>query len=127
MTSRFDPALIPLAPDLSLEYSLWKNQVERVAGLDEAGRGAWAGPVTAAAVVFSNNQYIPAELGGIRDSKQLSPDQRTNLEPLIKQNVFDWGVGFATCQEIDELGILFATRLAMSRALDELKGRPSIC
>lgn len=125
MTSRFDPTLIPLAPDLSLENALWKSQVEQVAGLDEAGRGAWAGPVTAAAVVFPPDQLIPDKLSGIRDSKQLRPDQRARIEPLIKQHVLAWGVGFASCQEIDELGILPATRLAMLRALEKLKVSPS--
>lgn len=125
MTNRFDPALIPLAPDLSLENALWENQVEQVAGLDEAGRGAWAGPVAAAAVILPRDLSILVKLAGARDSKQLRPDQRERLEPLIKQHVLAWGVGFATCQEIDEFGILPATRLAMLRALDELKIDPS--
>lgn len=125
MTSRFDYALIPPAPDLSLENTLWENQVEQIAGLDEAGRGAWAGPVVAAAVILPHDQSISVKLAGARDSKQLRLDQRTRLEPLIKQYALAWGVGFATCQEIDALGILPATRLAMMRALDELKIYPS--
>lgn len=125
MTRRFDPALIPPAPDLSLENDLWKNQIDLIAGLDEAGRGAWAGPVVAAAVILPRDPSIPVKLAGARDSKQLRPDQRSKLEPLIKQSVLTWGVGFASCQEIDELGILPATRLAMMRALDDLKMKPS--
>ncbi len=125
MTSRFDPALIPPTPDLSLENDLWKSQVELIAGLDEAGRGAWAGPVVAAAVILPRDPSTSVKLAGARDSKQLRPDQRSKLEPLIKQSVLSWGVGFATCHEIDELGILPATRLAMMRALDNLKMPPS--
>lgn len=125
MTRRFDPALIPPAPDLSLENDLWKNQIDLIAGLDEAGRGAWAGPVVAAAVILPRDPSIPVKLAGARDSKQLRPDQRSKLEPLIKQSVLAWGIGFASCQEIDELGILPATRLAMMRALDDLKMKPS--
>jgi ribonuclease HII len=117
--------LIPPAPDLSLENDLWKNQIDLIAGLDEAGRGAWAGPVVAAAVILPRDPSIPVKLAGARDSKQLRPDQRSKLEPLIKQSVLTWGVGFASCQEIDELGILPATRLAMMRALDDLKMKPS--
>lgn len=124
MTARFDPRLIPSAPDLSLEQALWKNQVALVAGLDEAGRGAWAGPVTAAAVIFSSEKPIPIELKRIRDSKQLQPGCRAELEPLIKNLALDWGVGFASSKEIDEMGILPATRLAMIRSLADLDQTP---
>lgn len=124
MTARLDPALVPDAPDLSIEQPLWANRVTRVAGLDEAGRGAWAGPVTAAVVVLHPSQFPPAELTEVRDSKQLSSQQRTKLELLIKSCVQDWGVGFASSREIDHLGILPATRLAMWRALYALHLEP---
>jgi ribonuclease HII len=124
MTARLDPALVPDAPDLSLERSLWDNHITRVAGLDEAGRGAWAGPVTAAVVVLHPSQLPPTELTEVRDSKQLSPQQRAKLEPLIKSFALDWGVGFASSREIDDLGILPATRLAMLRALTALHHEP---
>ncbi len=95
-----------------------------IAGVDEAGRGAWAGPVSAAAVVFSAGGSLPLELNAIRDSKQLSPEIRAELEPLIKANALDWGVGFASSREIDEMGILPATKLAMARALMDLDCEP---
>lgn len=125
MTARFDSALIPPAPDLSLEESLWAQHIEMVAGIDEAGRGAWAGPVCAAAVIFDCRSSVHAEITGIRDSKQLSPERRSELEPLIKQEAAHWGVGFSSSREIDELGILPATRLAMSRALENLACNPA--
>lgn len=125
MTARLDASLIPLSPDLSFETLLWQNQVERIAGIDEAGRGAWAGPVAAAAVIFNCASSIPNDLMSVRDSKQLSPENRSRLEPLIKQHSLDWGVGFATNQEIDDFGIISATRLAMMRALEDLNVPPS--
>jgi ribonuclease HII len=124
MTARLDPALIPLAPDLNLEQSLWKNQASLVAGLDEAGRGAWAGPVTAAVVIFPNDRPLPNLLSRVRDSKQLRPEYRDELEPLIKDQALDWGIGFASSNEIDEIGILPATRLAMMRSLANLDRTP---
>lgn len=120
MASKFDPALIPAAPDLTFEQALWNSGVDRIAGVDEAGRGAWAGPVTAAAVILPQGQATGNALTGVRDSKQLRAKQREELEPLIKDEVLAWGVGFATNEEIDFMGILPATRLAMTRALTAL-------
>ena len=120
MAPKFDPSLIPAAPDLSLENALWANGVAPIAGIDEAGRGAWAGPVTAAAVIFPPG-YLPQNLLRlVRDSKQLRPAMRKLLEPLIKELALAWAVGFASNDEIDVYGILPATRLAMTRALETL-------
>jgi len=124
MAPRFDPALIPSAPDLSLELALWLNGIERIAGVDEAGRGAWAGPVAAAAVILPRD-FKPAYCSiNIRDSKQMSPNQRKRLEPEIKAGANAGGVDFATTIEIDNYGILPATRLAMTRALESLSLSP---
>lgn len=120
MAPKFDLSLIPAAPDLSLENALWANGVAPIAGIDEAGRGAWAGPVTAAAVIFPPG-YLPQNLLRlVRDSKQLRPAMRKLLEPLIKELALAWAVGFASNDEIDVYGILPATRLAMTRALETL-------
>jgi ribonuclease HII len=73
MPTRIDPSLIPAAPDLSFELSLWSQQVTWVAGIDEAGRGAWAGPVMAAAVILPNHPNMEKLLLGVRDSKELTP------------------------------------------------------
>jgi len=124
MAFRLDPALIPAFPDLSFEQSLLDSGVERIAGLDEAGRGAWAGPVTAAAVILNSCEPTEHLLGDVRDSKQLRPEQRWRLEPLIKDTVLAWGIGFASNEEIDRIGILPATRQAMVRALQALKIAP---
>lgn len=124
MPARIDPALIPLAPNVSFESSLWEEQVHLVAGLDEAGRGAWAGPVSAAAVILPPTSPFFPEFSKIRDSKQLSPGQRYALVPIIKQMALSWGIGFASSIEIDEMGILPATKLAMTRALNNLSLPP---
>ncbi len=85
-----------------------------VCGVDEAGRGPWAGPVSAAAVILSGP--IP----GLDDSKALSPRQREDLEPQIKARARAWAVGFASPEEIGRLNILGATGLAMRRAVEAL-------
>jgi ribonuclease HII len=124
MPSRIDPALIPAAPDLEFESALWSQAIRLVAGLDEAGRGAWAGPVAAAAVILPVDQGILRELTGVRDSKQLTPERRAELAVLINEKALTCCVGLASNEEIDRYGIVPATRLAMQRALDGLKSPP---
>ena len=109
MTGKFDPALIA--------------GIDLVAGVDEAGRGAWAGPVMAAAVILPRLKSVNP-FSKVRDSKQLTSRQRYQLEPLIKRHSRAWAVGAASSQEIDTLGILPATRLAMTRALLSLTPAP---
>ncbi len=111
-------------PDLSFEFALWQSGVSLVAGLDEAGRGAWAGPVAAAAVILSPASDLVTRLSGVRDSKQMTPAQRAYWADVIRAVALTWGVGFASAQEIDEKGILPATRLAMQRALAQLDVAP---
>jgi len=124
MASKFDRSLIPPFPDLSFEQNLWQAGVDLIAGVDEAGRGAWAGPVTAAAVILPTLDRSDDLSSQVRDSKQLSAQQRSVLEPLIQHQALTWGVGFATNEEIDRVGILPATRLAMQRALLSLNPAP---
>lgn len=104
-------------PDLTFEHELWSLGVSRIAGLDEAGRGAWAGPVMAAAVILPQNTEVQATLHGARDSKQLNPLEREHWAGEIRQAALAWAVGQADAAEIDEIGILPATRQAMLRAL----------
>ncbi len=111
-------------PDLVHEKKLWKKNVCLVAGIDEAGRGAWAGPVAAAAMILPNDTGVLSELKGVRDSKQLSARQREHWAERIKRVAMHWAVGFASHGEIDRLGILPATRLAMQRALAGLQRKP---
>ncbi len=104
-------------PDLSLEAAHpWP-----VCGVDEAGRGPWAGPVSAAAVILD-----PARTPvGLDDSKKLGERRRGALEVEIKASALAWGVGFASVEEIAELNILQATGLAMRRAVEALEVVPA--
>ena len=111
-------------PDLQFEYPLWESGQAFVAGLDEAGRGAWAGPVSAGAVVLPVNLEIQKHLSGVRDSKQMTPRQREHWAAEVKDFALAWQVGFSTQVEIDTMGIVPATRLAMLRALAGLTVRP---
>ena len=91
-----------------------------IGGLDEAGRGPLAGPVVAACVVFSPGTYID----GIDDSKKLSPAKRDKLFDIIMNEAKAVGIGRVDAQEIDQVNILEATRLAMEQAV--LKCYPNI-
>jgi ribonuclease HII len=91
-----------------------------VCGVDEAGRGPWAGPVCAAAVILKTRCGI----AGLNDSKVLSARQREVLEVQIKARSVAWGVGFASVEEIAALNILQATGLAMHRAVEALSVAP---
>jgi ribonuclease HII len=124
MIARFDPALLPAAPDLSFELALWAAGVNLIAGIDEAGRGALAGPVAAAAVIFPAQPDLVDRLRGVRDSKQMTSRQRQAARAPIQAAALFWGVGFAEASEIDTLGILPATRLAVRRALQTLDVAP---
>jgi ribonuclease HII len=118
MARRFDPADIPAQPDLRFETALWGAGFVYPAGLDEAGRGAWAGPVSAGAVILPRDPHLVERLHAVRDSKQMLPRQRDYWAKEIKAAACAWGVGFASSQEIDQLGIVPATRLSMQRALE---------
>jgi ribonuclease HII len=120
MTRIKTPLILPSAPDLAFETSLWNDHILYVAGLDEAGRGAWAGPVAAGAVILPDRVEIASQLQGVNDSKKLTPSERDKYAILIKKFCLGWGVGMASAAEIDQMGIVPATRLAMKRALAEL-------
>lgn len=108
-------------PTLALETTLAQAVGGPVCGVDEAGRGPWAGPVSAAAVILD-----PANIpGGIDDSKALTAARREALEVEIKARAVAWAVGFASVEEIAELNILQATGLAMCRAIEALSVTPS--
>ena len=114
-----------VSPDTFFESQLWKSGVIHVAGLDEAGRGALAGPVAVGAVILPTDQVFLAQmLAGVRDSKQMTPLERESLAPRIKEVALTWGVGFASAEEIDTQGIVHATRLAALRALSSLTLSP---
>lgn len=111
-------------PDLAHESNLW-SCYPNVAGLDEAGRGALAGPVAVGAVILPRNAAGLLEaLAGVRDSKQMTPLEREALAPRIQAAALTWCVSFASAEEIDTLGIVPATRLAALRALHGLSITP---
>lgn len=100
------------------ERTLWNDGVGLVAGVDEAGRGAWAGPVVAAAVVLDPGPYP------FVDSKSLSKEARTRLDLDVRRVARSVGVGVAEAFEVDELGVLVATKRAALRALAALEVQP---
>lgn len=97
------------------------TDIDLICGVDEAGRGPWAGPGTAAAVILHPERPI----SGLTDSKKISEKKRFALEPEIKQNVGFWSVAHAEPEEIDRLNIREATFLAMQRAISGLGITPS--
>jgi ribonuclease HII len=93
-----------------------------VCGVDEAGRGPWAGPVYAGAAILDQKRLIK----GLNDSKKLNAKTREALELEIKQKAVAWGVGWATVEEIAAYNILHATGLAMCRAIEAMAVQPAI-
>ena len=109
------------------ELALLAKGYTIVAGLDEAGRGAWAGPVFAGAVILPLDRAdLIQVLDGVRDSKLVSPGRREKLFPRIVEIATAAGVGSASNAEIDRYGIVPATRLAMRRALESLPIQPDV-
>jgi ribonuclease HII len=113
---------------VKFEHAYWRRNLTHVAGIDEAGRGAWAGPVVAAAVILPRARRIQSwwkstvfrKLANVRDSKLLSPAPREALFEPIRAIALASATGLATNDEIDALGIVPATRLAMQRAIHAL-------
>jgi ribonuclease HII len=91
-----------------------------VAGIDEAGRGAWAGPVCVGAVILPADPSLVQTLHKVRDSKLMTPLARQIWAPRISAVALACGIGFASSQEIDSIGIVPATKLAALRALESL-------
>lgn len=107
------------APTLTVERSCWDAGAELVCGIDEVGRGAWAGPVTVCALVVPRDR----RLYKVRDSKLLTPEQREQLSERIVAWSPAWAVGHASHDECDEHGMTAALRLAGERALVSLAGQ----
>lgn len=113
---------MPTYPDLSVERDLLTRYVS-LAAMDEVGRGCAAGPVTVGVVLLRPDVGEPPS--GVRDSKLLSESRRTVLRPLVASWAPEHGVGHATAQEIDDLGLVTALRTAALRALDCLPQAPA--
>jgi len=104
----------------TIEEQAYSRGYERIAGLDEVGRGPLAGPVIAAAVVFPRGFSHP----DIKDSKLLSASQREKLSSVIKRSAIGWGMGIVEVEEIDRVNILNASLHAMVQALASLRPLP---
>lgn len=109
-------------PTLAVEKELWAEGHDVVVGVDEVGRGAWAGPLTVGAAVLPRDRRVY----GVRDSKQLSEPRREALFERITPWCRSWAVGHVSHAECDELGMSAAQRLAASRALESLGVTPDV-
>ena len=108
-----------------LEKELLGKGYRYIAGIDEAGRGAWAGPVVAGAVILPlDDPGIDSVLAEVCDSKKLKPEERERLFELISSLAISWGVGFVPPERIDRVGIVRATREAMALAVSQLNPPP---
>lgn len=117
---RLRPSLVGNAPGLQFETTLWEAGNDVVVGIDEVGRGAWAGPLTLGAVVVPRSPRMYK----IRDSKQLTEEERETLVPPIKEWVEHWSVGHVTAEECDALGMSEAQQLGARRAIEALGVTP---
>jgi ribonuclease HII len=116
---------VPMArPDLSEERSLFRAGHRRVAGLDEVGRGAWAGPVSVGAAVVMEAQSEKTMPVWLRDSKQLSEARRESIFTSVGDWCVEWSVGHASPDECDQWGMRVALQLASQRALSGLGKAP---
>src|SRR3954447_21616645 len=103
-------------PNRQLERELWDEGHDLVVGVDEVGRGSWAGPLMVGAAVLPKDKRV----NGVRDSKLLSEAEREALFDRIASWCVAWSVGSASQQECDELGMAEAQRVAARRAIDGL-------
>lgn len=111
-------------PNLDIEMALWRKGIYKVAGVDEVGRGALAGPVVVAAVILPAESDVAEELYGVRDSKQMTPHQRQRWAQRVRELAFGCSVGYAGNDEVDQLGIVAAVQMAAMRALEALPVQP---
>lgn len=126
MRPRTVPPRVPSeTPNLSEEQSLVARGFRRIAGIDEAGRGSWAGPLVAAAVCLPPPEAdLMRFLEGVTDSKQLSASRRAALYHRILECALDVGLGVVSSATIDCIGLARSGELAMAWAVDDLSGSP---
>ena len=116
-------------PTFEYEQQYWQAGIDLIAGVDEVGMGALAGPVTAAAVIWNqkiSNDKIQNSNIAIRDSKTMSEKQRNEAAEWIYEHATAWAVGEASVEEVDKLNIRQASHLAMRRAIDALQKAPEM-
>ena len=104
-------------PSLEYEKKLWRQGYRHIAGIDEVGRGAWAGPVVVGAVIFPEGLEIPQ---GLKDSKQLKAAEREKFADIIKTEALSFSVGISSVVLINRFGIGKATQMAMRQAIKNL-------
>ena len=110
------------APTRAIEKELWARGHEVVVGIDEVGRGAWAGPLMVGAAVLPRDKRV----NGVRDSKMLTEANREFLFDRIASWCISWSVGAASQEECDDLGMAAAQKLAARRAIEGLTVRPDV-
>lgn len=110
------------APTRKIEQELWTAGYETIVGIDEVGRGAWAGPLMVGAAILPREKRVL----GVRDSKMLAEKERERLFDRIGSWCTTWAVGAASQEECDELGMAAAQRLACQRAINGLSVKPDI-
>ncbi len=103
--------------DFSVETPLWSQGMNLICGIDEVGRGCFAGPVVAGAVIFPNGAKL---IEGIADSKLLTPKKRVELAKRIKDKASAWAIGEISVPDINQFGIGNATQMAFSKAVENL-------
>jgi ribonuclease HII len=109
-------------PNFSFEKRLWKKGYKYIAGLDEVGRGSFAGPVIAGCVVFRPKTKIPKHIH-INDSKKVTPKRREIANKWIVKNALAWGTGEVTAGVIDRVGISKSAQMAFRRAIENANKR----
>lgn len=114
--TRLRPGLRRHSPGLVEESRLWESGVRYIVGVDEVGRGAWAGPISVGAAVIPQDRRVYK----VRDSKLLTESEREELFERISEWCVAWSVGHASSFECDELGMSAAQKLATQRAIDGL-------
>ena len=119
MKEKEEERLIKLKED---EQKLYSDKIQYIAGIDEAGRGPLAGPVVVGVVILPKESMIE----GVNDSKKVSEKKREKIYEEITQDAISWSVGMADQNEIDEINILQATKLALKRAIEGLEVKPDL-
>ncbi len=110
----------PTPASLRYEKHLWAQNYQTVVGIDEAGRGAWVGPLTVAAVIFPKNVVLPR----LYDSKQISPKKRLKLRQQIEATAICYSVIHVSVEEINRHNIGRSTQIGFNKVLDSLTIKP---
>lgn len=113
-----------ILPTLDLEKSLWQKGYQFIAGIDEVGRGSWAGPLVAAGVILPPNFIMP---DGLADSKQVKPQKRSKLAKYIKDAAIATYIAQIPAKAIDKFGIAKATDCAFRQIARKLSPVPQFC